>query len=217
MNIITYRRINILVLILISLILLIAFYFQLFIDNVLPCALCNLQRAGFLLFGIGLIITLYSNDIRMGQLVCIASGILGGSVALLHVLVELPPGMPSVGSSIFGVHMYGWVFIIFNILISYTAISAILFKQSSLCSIGINRSYTLKCVIALFGFICFANLFSVFLENGIKPMGFPQYHYWVICKYQHKSDAECSRPNLDDILQEYKNNLKKLKSSWQNN
>lgn len=46
-------------------------------------------------------------------------------------------------------------------------------------------------------------------------MGFGQYHYWVICKYQGQIDAECERPTITEIIDQYKQNLEKIHNGWQ--
>jgi|GEM_PF-2806547 len=208
------RKLNILALIIICGILLTAFYYQLFIDNVLPCALCNLQRIGFLLFGTGLIINIRTNDSKGGYLLCFISGILGSYVSLLHILIELPPGMPQVGSAIFGIHMYGWAFVIFNLLTIYIVVLRLLCSYDTVKSGLIKNNKITNYLTGLFATLAFACLISVFLETGLRPMGFAQYHYWIICKYQGGTDDKCSRPNLQDLIDEYRHNRELIPDAW---
>lgn len=207
------RKLNLLALVVVCGILLTALYYQLFIDTVLPCALCNLQRIGFLLFGCGLLINIRSNDLKGGYLLCFISSILGSYVSLLHILVEIPPGMPQVGSTIFGVHMYGWAFVMFNILTIYIVIIRFMLDSSANYLVPKNKGYV-NYLTGLFLSIAVACLVSVFLETGLRPMGFGQYHYWVICKYQGKPDLECERPTLTEIINQYKQNLEKIHNGW---
>lgn len=207
------RKLNLLALVVVCGILLTALYYQLFIDTVLPCALCNLQRIGFLLFGCGLLINIRSNDLKGGYLLCFISSILGSYVSLLHILVEIPPGMPQVGSTIFGVHMYGWAFVMFNLLTIYIVIIRFMLDSSANYLVSKNKGYV-NYLTGLFLSIVVACLVSVFLETGLRPMGFGQYHYWVICKYQGKPDVECERPTLTEIINQYKQNLEKIHNGW---
>lgn len=207
------RKLNLLALLVVCGILLTALYYQLFIDTVLPCALCNLQRIGFLLFGCGLLINIRSNDLKGGYLLCFISSILGSYVSLLHILVEIPPGMPQVGSTIFGVHMYGWAFVMFNLLTIYIVIIRFMLDSSANYLVSKNKGYV-NYLTGLFLSIAVACLVSVFLETGLRPMGFGQYHYWVICKYQGKPDLECERPTLTEIINQYKQNLEKIHNGW---
>lgn len=207
------RKLNLLALVVVCGILLTALYYQLFIDTVLPCALCNLQRIGFLLFGCGLLINIRSNDLKGGYLLCFISSILGSYVSLLHILVEIPPGMPQVGSTIFGVHMYGWAFVMFNLLTIYIVIIRFMLDSSANYLVSKNKGYV-NYLTGLFLSIAVACLMSVFFETGLRPMGFGQYHYWVICKYQGKPDLECERPTLTEIISQYKQNLEKIHNGW---
>ncbi|TXI94024.1 MAG: disulfide bond formation protein B [Neisseriales bacterium] len=208
------RKLNLIALVGVSAILLTALYYQLFIDTLLPCALCNLQRIGFLLFGSGLLINIRSNNLKGGYLLCFISSILGSYVSLLHILVEIPPGMPQVGSTIFGIHMYGWAFVMFNLLTIYIVTARFLLDSSANYSIPKNKGYV-NYLTGLFLAITITCLMSVFLETGLRPMGFGQYHYWVICKYQGQPDAECERPTITEIIDQYKQNLEKIHNRWQ--
>lgn len=208
------RKLNLLLLLAVSGVLLTALYYQLFIDTVLPCALCNLQRIGFLLFGSGLLINIRSNDLKGGYLLCFISSMLGSYVSLLHILVEIPPGMPQIGSTIFGIHMYGWAFVIFNLLTVYIVIARFLLDSSANYPAPENKGYV-NYLTGLFLGITIACFASVFLETGLRPMGVGQYHYWIICKYQGKSDAECERPTITEIIDQYKQNLVKIHNGWQ--
>ena len=208
------RKLNLIALVGVSAILLTAIYYQLFIDTVLPCALCNLQRIGFLLFGSGLLINIRSDDLKGGYLLCFISSILGSYVSLLHILVEIPPGMPQVGSTIFGIHMYGWAFVMFNLLTIYIVIARFLLDSSANYSIPKNKGYV-NYLTGIFIAITIACLISAFLETGLRPMGFGQYHYWVICKYQGQPDAECERPTITEIIDQYKQNLEEIHNGWQ--
>ncbi|AUR51312.1 disulfide bond formation protein B [Aquella oligotrophica] len=214
MNFQQLRKLNLIALVVVSGILLTALYYQLFIDTILPCALCNLQRIGFLLFGSGLLINIRSNNLKCGYLLCFISSILGSYVSLLHILVEIPPGMPQIGSTIFGVHMYGWAFVMFNLLTIYIVIARFLLDSSANYSIPKNKG-CVNYLTGLFLAITITCLMSVFLETGLRPIGFGQYHYWVICKYQGQTDAECERPTITEIINQYKQNLEKIHNGWQ--
>lgn len=214
MNVLQLRRLNILVLAGVCSVLLTALFFQLFVDSVLPCALCNLQRVGFLLYGIGLLINIRTRDLRGGYLLCFISSTLGSYVALLHILVEIPPGMPQVGSAIFGVHMYGWAFILFNLLTIYLVVARFLLTSVNTNLLGARNNNLVNFLSGLFLAIVAACLLSISLEVGLKPMGLPQHHYWVICKYQGKTDEECSQPTLSDIIAQYKQNRGYLDTAW---
>lgn len=152
-------------------------------------------------------------DLKGGYLLSFISSVLGGYVALLHILVEIPPGMPQIGSAIFGIHMYGWAFIMFCLLAIYIVTIRFLL-DFDIPLITVENKSGVNYLTGLFLSIVVVCLLSITLETGLRPMGFGQYHYWVICKLQGQPDQECERPTLAEIITEYRQNRDRLNNAW---
>jgi len=112
---------NIIALFGICLTLLMAFYYQLFLNEI-PCPLCQLQRVGLTMVGFG-----FALNCRFGVKpshygLIILSAILGASISLRQILLHIQPGDPGFGSAIFGIHMYSWGFVAFVVTIIFSAL-----------------------------------------------------------------------------------------------
>jgi disulfide bond formation protein DsbB len=105
----------------VSLVLLVAFYYQLALAE-LPCPLCLLQRGCFVALGIGFLLNLkfQSSPVHYGMI--LVSALLGAATALRQVLLHIAPGDPGFGSALLGLHFYTWAFLGFAGAILYTAL-----------------------------------------------------------------------------------------------
>ena len=106
------RLLNLLGLLGVSLVLLAAFYYQLF-QNELPCPLCLLQRGCFVALGIGFALNLSVGPSRLHDAMMLVSGLLGAGTALRQWLLHIAPGDAGYGSPLLGVHFYTWAFVAF--------------------------------------------------------------------------------------------------------
>src|SRR4029077_17893244 len=99
------RLLNLLGLLGVSLVLLAAFYYQLF-QNELPCPICLLQRGCFVALGIGFALNLSVGRSRRHDASMLASGLVGAGAPLRQWLLHIAPGDAGYGSPMFGVHFY---------------------------------------------------------------------------------------------------------------
>ncbi|MFP4154448.1 MAG: disulfide bond formation protein B [Halothiobacillaceae bacterium] len=100
----------------ISGVLLLAFVDQLLFQE-LPCPLCLLQRAAFVLAGFGLAMNLrFGPSTRHYALVLVAA-LMGMVVAGRQVLLHVTPGSGSFGAPFLGLHLYTWAFVLFGVTI----------------------------------------------------------------------------------------------------
>lgn len=115
------RIINIVDVIGISLILLVAFYFQFFLGE-LPCPLCLLQRLGLLAIGFGFLLNIRYRPRPVHYTLSILAAFVTALVSMRQILLHIAPGDHGFGSAVFGLHMYTWVFILAVLVIIYVAI-----------------------------------------------------------------------------------------------
>jgi len=108
----TERFLNVLALFAISAVLIVAFADQILLGE-LPCPLCLLQRAGFLLLAIGPVLTVMRGPQAAHYGVTILAALLGAGFAARQVLLHILPGDSGYGSPFLGLHFYTWAFVVF--------------------------------------------------------------------------------------------------------
>jgi hypothetical protein len=147
-----------------------------FVDQVihgdLPCPLCLLQRAGFVLAGFGLALNLACGPRASHYGVVILGAAAGGAVALRQVLLHIVPGTGTYGEPFLGLHFYSWAALLFGLIIVGTAVLLLFdggFSRSDDRpggqSPGPGRLGLLALV--LFTLMVLANILSTALECGI--------------------------------------------------
>ena len=105
----------------ISAVLLFAFADQ-FLLNDLPCPLCILQRAAFVVAGFGLALNLRFGLRASHYAVMIVGALAGATIAGRQILIHIVPGTGSYGGALFGLHFYSWAFVIFMLIVLGTAV-----------------------------------------------------------------------------------------------
>ncbi|MEO1986381.1 MAG: disulfide bond formation protein B [Martelella sp.] len=116
---------NALALLAISIVLLFAFYAQ-FAYGELPCPLCLLQRAGFVMVGVGLALNVILG-VAPGHYGLMILGALSGAVpALRQVALHVVPGTGAYGDPFLGLHFYTWAFLVFALVILGSAAMLVL-------------------------------------------------------------------------------------------
>jgi len=150
----------------ISLVLLIAFFYQ-FVMGELPCPLCLLQRVAFIMVGIGFLMNIRFGSKFMHYGLIIVSALAGALSSGRQVLLHIVPGTDPYGSALFGLHFYTWSFISFMTIL--LAVGLIFMVENR---VGEARSATAGgrlglWVGALLLAIVFVNMTSTFLECGL--------------------------------------------------
>ena len=130
----------------------------------LPCPLCLMQRMGFVIIGLALVMNIrcgaYSAHYGWG----IIGGLVGMMVSLRQVLLHALPGDPGFGATFLELHFYTWAFIGYLGLTAGLAILLMLPNRDVR-----SRSLFANALVILFIVIVFANLASTLLECGIGP------------------------------------------------
>ena len=121
-------RLNALGLFVISVVLIVAFADQLVLHD-LPCPLCILQRAGFVMAGFGLALNLRFGPRASHYAIMIIGAVVGGAIAVRQILIHILPGSGAYGSPLFGLHFYTWAFIVFTLIVLGTAAMLLFDRQ----------------------------------------------------------------------------------------
>jgi disulfide bond formation protein DsbB len=155
-------RLNALGLLSISAVLLFAFVDQ-FLLNDLPCPLCILQRAGFVVAGFGLALNLRFGPRASHYGVTIIGALAGATIAGRQILVHILPGSGSYGSALFGLHFYTWAFVVFTLIVLGTAVMLLFDRQFAGGENSVRRLTGLLLV-------AFALLTLLALGNGVSTL-----------------------------------------------
>jgi disulfide bond formation protein DsbB len=164
-------RLNALGLLAISAVLLFAFADQFFLGD-LPCPLCILQRAGFVVAGFGLALNLRFGPRASHYALMIIGALAGATVAGRQILIHVVPGSGSYGSALFGLHFYAWAFVVFMLIVLGTAIMLLFDRQFAAGENTVMRLPGLAfCAFALFALLALGNGISTVLEcaGGLCP------------------------------------------------
>ncbi len=160
----------------ICIIILIALYFQLVL-NELPCPLCLLQRLGLLGVAFGFLLNTHYHVRPSHYALSLISAVVTSFVSLRQIALHVtdPVGY---GSSFLGFHMYTWVFILCCVIILYIAIvmsfprQYMIYKDKARIekiseARGKKTRLFTRCAFILFLVIIILNMFSTFSECGL--------------------------------------------------
>ncbi len=156
----------------ISVTLLVAFLFQL-LNNEIPCPLCLLQRAGFLLLAVGPVLNICKGPRSAHYGITILAGLLGAGFSSRQILLHIMPGDPGYGSALMGMHFYSWAFVVFIGAVVACAVMLLVRSNEDVAAsrhqAGALGVGAIGCV-AVAGVIAFAglNLASTVLECGFS-------------------------------------------------
>ncbi|WP_340609566.1 disulfide bond formation protein B [Xenorhabdus bharatensis] len=155
---------NILGLFGISVILIVAFYYQLARFE-LPCPLCLLQRAGIIMIGFGFLFNIYFGVKNAHYSFSLIGCIVTGFVAMRQVSLHILPGDTGYGSTFLGLHFYTWAAVMSIITIIAIAIIMPL-KAGNHDPVKSSPHILGKLAMGLFAILIAANLVSTILECG---------------------------------------------------
>ena len=145
-----------------------AFYYQ-FGHGELPCPLCALQRVGFLVAGVALMLTLRTGPSPAHYGLAILSAVVAGSASLRQISLHVIPGSGAYGSELFGMHFYTWAFVGYGALVVFCAAMLILFPQAPVRPRPAAAGALGTVACALFLLLAAGNAASFLAECGLGP------------------------------------------------
>lgn len=123
--------------------LIIAFAIQLILQES-PCPLCILQRIGILAMSFGFLLNVKFRIRPVHYTLSLFSALLTATISARQIFLHIIPGDAGFGSSIFGLHLYTWVFIVCVVVIIYIATIFSISPQYSYVSNSKITSKTLQ-------------------------------------------------------------------------
>ncbi|QOG22197.1 MULTISPECIES: disulfide bond formation protein B [Bradyrhizobium] len=150
----------------ISLILAVAFFYQLALGE-LPCPLCLLQRAGFIAIGMGFLFNMRLGERPSHYAMILIASLVTGFISMRQVSLHLAPGDPGYGSTLLGLHFYTWALIAAVGIVCYVALVFVLkdVTDDRDGAVPLNGPAS-NAVFAIFAVLVAANLLSTVLECG---------------------------------------------------
>ncbi len=161
------RALDTLALLGLSGVLLVAFWYQL-VEGELPCPLCALQRLGFIVAGVGLLLNLRAGPSPAHYGIVLLTAVAAGSASLRQIALHVVPDTGTYGSALFGFHFYTWAFVGFGALVAYVGAMLLLFPSDADAAAPRSGAVThFACL--LFLALAAANVAAFQLECGFGP------------------------------------------------
>lgn len=130
-----------------------------------PCPLCELQRVGMLIVGIGPLMNLKWGVHPHHYAVSIFGMLIGGSVSLFQICLHICPGFPTFGTRVLGLELYTWAFLVFSA--SLLGLSLLLFFWSEEDKDPLPLQIKEKVAFGLYCILCAANIVTAYLLFGL--------------------------------------------------
>jgi len=159
---------NLLALLGISFSLIIAFFYQ-FAFNELPCPLCQLQRLGLILVGMGFMLNAQFGYSSIHYAMAISGALAGGATSMRQILLHIAPGDTGYGSTFLGFHFYTWGFISFVMVIAFTAFMLLIDHKNFSTPRQQRLGWVALLIISLFIILSLANTVSSVMVCGLGP------------------------------------------------
>ncbi|WP_019215988.1 disulfide bond formation protein B [Legionella tunisiensis] len=166
-------------LILVCVILLFAFYDQLYRHD-LPCPLCLLQRACFIGIGLCLCMNLKAGIKITHYGLMTLTSLLGLGIALRQIFIHVAPGDLGYGSPLLGLYLYTWSAIGFVVIIGVIAIAQLFERGFYKDNPPPSSSRWLNLLMSIFLLLILANGISTFIECGFFICKSTPQHYYLL-------------------------------------
>ncbi|MGJ3502251.1 disulfide bond formation protein B [Piscirickettsia salmonis] len=170
---------NALLLCALSILLIMAFYFQL-TRNELPCPLCLLQRLCFIGLGSVALLNIIYGPRPSHYGLMLLTTLLGFSISVRQILLHIQPRDLGYGHPVFGIHFYTWGAILFFLVAIFIGIGLLL-EHIETNDINKNTARQLtiagKIISIVFLILIILNLVSVLFECGLSQCPDNPLHY----------------------------------------
>jgi disulfide bond formation protein DsbB len=159
---------NLLALLGISVSLLIAFFYQIAF-NELPCPLCQLQRLGLILVGMGFMLNAQFGASTVHYAMAIMGALAGAGTSMRQVLLHIAPGDAGYGSNLYGLHFYTWGFISFVMVVVFTAVMLCIDRKNFTPPRQQRLGWVAILIISFFLILSLANTVSAVMVCKLGP------------------------------------------------
>jgi len=144
-----------------------AFYYQ-FGRGELPCPLCALQRVGFVVAGVALVLNLRTGYSPAHYGLALLSAVAAGSASLRQISLHVVPGTGHYGSALFGFHFYTLAFVGYGALVAYCG-AMLIAARSDERARAAPPGAVAQLACWMFIFLAAANAAAFLAECGLGP------------------------------------------------
>ena len=145
----------------------VAFYYQ-FGRGELPCPLCALQRVGFVVAGVALMLNLRAGYSPAHYGLALLSAVAAGSASLRQISLHIVPNTGHYGSALFGFHFYTLAFVAYGALVVYIGAMLMISRVDERTrAVPAGAAVQLACWI--FMLLAAANAAAFLAECGLGP------------------------------------------------
>ena len=145
-----------------------AFYYQ-FWRGELPCPLCALQRVGYIVAGVALVLNLRTGYSPAHYGLALLSVVAAGSASLRQISLHVVPNTGHYGSALFGLHFYTWAFVGYGALVVYVAVMLIMSRTVDERSRAVPVEPATQLACWMFMLLAAANVAAFLAECGLGP------------------------------------------------
>ena len=146
----------------------VAFYYQ-FAVGELPCPLCALQRVGFVVAGVALILNLRTGYAPAHYGIALLSAVAAASASLRQISLHVIPDTGHYGSALFGFHFYTWAFVAYGALVVYVGAMLVMAPAQERAAREPERNAAVTLACWLFLLLAAANAAAFLAECGLGP------------------------------------------------
>lgn len=158
------RAFDILALTALSAVLLVAFYYQLVLGE-FPCPLCLLQRVGFIVAGVGVMLNLTHGPRPAHYGLVLLAAVAAGSASLRQISLHIIPNTGTYGSALLGFHFYTWAFVGYGALVAYAGAMLVIARFGDAPQPPLSGAA--KIAAWIFTALIAANLLAALAECGV--------------------------------------------------
>ena len=146
----------------------VAFYYQ-FGRGELPCPLCALQRVGFVVAGVALVLNLRAGFSPAHYGLALLSALAAGSASLRQISLHVVPDTGHYGSALFGFHFYTWAFVGYGALVDYIGVMLVAARPSDEGTRPAPPGVAALVACWIFMLLAAANAAAFLAECGLGP------------------------------------------------
>jgi disulfide bond formation protein DsbB len=146
----------------------VAFYYQ-FVIGDLPCPLCALQRVGFIVAGVALVLNLRTGSSPAHYGLALLSAVAAGSASLRQISLHVVPNTGHYGSALFGFHFYTLAFVGYGALVVYVGAMLMLSRDFDERGRDPQAGAAAQLACWIFMLLVAANAAAFLAECGVGP------------------------------------------------
>ena len=147
-------------------VLLVAFYYQLVLGE-FPCPLCLLQRVGFIVAGVCVMLNLTRGPRPAHYGLMLLAAVAAGSASLRQISLHVIPNTGAYGTALWGFHFYTWAFVGYGALVTYAGAMLIFGRFGDAPAPPLSGAAKLACW--LFTALIGANVLAALAVCGLGP------------------------------------------------